>query len=155
MARVRLAYCTSLSAALLLLAGSVSRVGAQQTRDANLTVSATVLAAAPRVERADARAISCRASGANEREVQLIVTAGTSSEGTVSLVPRTSGVTIELIASDGSAIVVGASGVRVARTNAGVNLSVPVLLRLRSADHELLLAAAAAPVLLQVESASR
>jgi hypothetical protein len=138
-----------------VIAAVSGRAQSQQSRDAHLTVSATVIASAPRVDYAEANALNSRVTGPLEREVSEIVTANSSGESVLSIVPRVGGVTVEVIGADGRATPVGASGLRVARTTAGRELSAPVLLRIRSDNKNLLDQAAAAPVSLLVESAIR
>jgi hypothetical protein len=155
MSRSRVASSFSITFALALLAAVCAQAGAQQSRDAHLTVSATVLASAPRVDHAEVIATTSRATGILEREVSALVTANSSGESILSIVPRVGGVTIEIIGMDGQATPLGAAGVRVARTTAGRELSAPVLLRIRAESQQLLDEAVAAPVSLVVESASR
>lgn len=155
MSRSRAASSFTTIVALPLLAAVTAQAGAQQSRDARLTVSATVLAAAPRIDHAEVIATSSRAIAVLEREVSALVTASSSGESTLSIVPRLSGVTVEIIGADGRSTPLGAAGVRVARTTAGRELSASVLLRIRSDNPQLLDEAVAAPVSLLVESAVR
>ncbi len=141
--------------AVALVATVGARAGAQQSRDARLNVSVTVLASATRIEHAEVNAMNSRATGVLEREVSALVTASSSGESFLSIVPRLGGVTVEIIGADGRATPVGAAGIRVARTAAGKELSTPVLLRIRSDSQTLLDEAATAPVSLLVESAVR
>jgi hypothetical protein len=154
MVRARFGRFALITAAVVLSA-TTDRVGAQQSRDAHLTVSVTVLAAAARVEHAEVSPLAAHATGVNEREVQAIVTAGSTGESVLTIAPRIDGVTVELVGTDGRTIPLGASGVRVARTVGGKELSLPILLRLRSENPALLDQAALAPVSLQVETAAR
>ncbi len=140
---------------LALLSAVAGRAGAQQSRDVRISVNAMVLASATRVAHAEVNAVNSRATGPLEVEVQTFVTAGSSDESELSIIPRIDGVTIEIVGADGQATPLGAAGVLVARTTGGRELSVPVLLRLRSGSPELLAAAAKAPVSLLVESAGR
>jgi hypothetical protein len=155
MSRSRGARSLTITLSLALVAGVSARAAAQQSRDAHLTVSATVIASAPRVDHAEVNATASRATGLFEREVSAIVTANSSGESILSIVPRLGGVTVEVIGADGRATPVGAAGIRVARTTAGREFSASVLLRLRSDNQQLLDDAVTAPVSLLVESASR
>jgi hypothetical protein len=155
MSRSRVVSSFSITFALALLAAVCAQAGAQQSRDARLTVSATVLAAAPRVDHAEVIATTSRATGMLEREVSALVTANSAGESILSIVPRVGGVSVEIIGLDGQATPVSAAGIRVARTTAGRELSAPVLLRIRADSQQLLDEAVTAPVSLLVESAAR
>ncbi len=153
---VRSHIATFVSAGFALaLAATATRVEGQQVRDARLAVSATVLAAATRIDHAEANAISSKITGPEEREVQELVTASSTGESVLWIVPRVDGVTIEVVGTDGHVMPVGSAGLRVARTTAGREVSAPVLLRIHAANPELLADAARAPVSLLVDSASR
>jgi hypothetical protein len=151
-ARVHLLRHVS-SAALLCAVAAVA--GAQQTREAHLTVSATVIASATRIEHAEVNAISASVTGPLEREVLTIVTANSSGESSLSLVSRVAGVTIDVIGANGAATPLGELGLVVARTSGGREVSAPVRLRIRAASPELLDQAVLAPVSLMVSSATR
>jgi hypothetical protein len=155
MSRSRAASSLTITFALALLAAASTRAAAQQSRDAHLTVSAMVLASAPRVDHAEVIATASRATGMLEREVSAVVTANSAGESVLSIVPRLGGVTVEIIGADGQATPLGAAGVRVARTIAGREFSAPVLLRIRSDNQQLLDEAVTSPVSLLVESAIR
>jgi hypothetical protein len=155
MSRLRSITSRSITLAFVLLCGTAARAGGQQVREAQLSVSATVIASAPRVDHAEVSALSSRATAEGEIEVQELVTAGSSEESILSIVARVDGVTVEIVAADDRMTPVGPGGVRVARTTGGRELSLPLTLRLRSANPELLSTASRAPVLLLVDSASR
>ena len=155
MAGSRITVCCTLSFSLVLLSGAVRPAEAWQSRDVQLTVNALVIASATRVEHAEVSALSTRSTGVNEREVQLLVTAGSSGESFLSLIPRVDGVTMELVSTDGRCTLLGPRGARVARTTGGKEFSSPVLLRLSSSSAELLEQASRVPVSLLVDSASR
>ncbi len=109
----------------------------------------------PPLEHAAWNAITSKVTGPQEREVRALVTAGSSAESILSIVPLLDGVTIDIIGTDGRLTPVGAAGVRVARTTGGTEFSTPVRLRLRSGNPELLEQAARAPVSLIVALAAR
>jgi hypothetical protein len=138
-----------------LLSAVATGADAQQTRDAHLTVSATVIASATRIEHAEVNALSSTVTGPLEREVLTLVTASSSGESTLSLVSRVAGVTVDVIGADGRATPVGTLGLLIARTTAGREVSAPVRLRIRAGSPELLDQAALAPVSLIVDSAVR
>ena len=140
-------------AALLCAVASIA--GAQQTRETHLTVSATVIASATRIEHAEVNALSASVTGPLEREVLALVTANSSGESSLVLMSRLSGVTVEIIGANGDATPVGAVGVIVARTSGGREVSAPVRLRIRAANPALLDQAVLAPVSLMVSSATR
>lgn len=140
---------------VLALHSTAMRAGAQQRRDTNLGVSATVIASAPRVEHASVSAVSSKATGPLEREVLVVVAGAASGATTFSLVNRIDGVTVEMIGADGRATRIGAIGVQVSRTAGGREVTAPVLLRVRSSSPELLEQAAHAPVSLLVETSER
>ena len=79
-------------------------------------------------------AVAERADAQRSREVQLLVTARSSGESILSIVPRVEGVTIDVLGADGQATLVGTGGVRVLRTTGGMEISAPVRLRLRSGN---------------------
>jgi hypothetical protein len=146
--------CTmTLSLTLLCVAGR--RADAQQSRDVHLSVNAVVIAAAARVDRADVTTLSFRTTGEGEREVHVLIRARSAGESTVSIAARADGVTVDIVSPAGEATPVASSGVRVARTAPGTALSLPVTLRLRSSNAELLRQAVQAPVSLRVDSAAR
>ena len=155
MSRSRVECAIKIIFAVALVATVGARAGAQQQRDARLNVSVTVLGSATRIQHAEVNAMNSRATGLLEREVSALVTANSSGESILSIVPRLGGVTVEIIGADGRATPLSAAGVRVARTTAGKELSTPVLLRIRSESQALLDEATAAPVSLLVESAVR
>ena len=155
MFRSRVVPLRNFSLALALLCAVAQRADAQRSRDVHLTVSAVVIAAAPRIQHAEFTALSSRVIGPQQREVQALVTAESSDESTLLIVPRLDGVTIDIVAADGRLTPLGAAGVRVARTTGGRGVSVPVRLRLRSGNPELLDQAARSPVSLVVNSAVR
>ena len=143
----------SSTAALLCAVATVA--GAQQTREAHLTVSATVIASATRIAHAEVNAISSSVTGPLEREVLTLVTANSSGESSLSLVSRLAGVTVDVIGTNGAATPIGELGVIVARTAGGREVSAPVRLRIRATNSELLDQAVLAPVSLMVNSATR
>jgi hypothetical protein len=147
-------FC-KISLAFALLGAVAERADAQRSRDVHLTVSALVIASATRIEHAEATAIGSQVTGPQEREVQLLVTAKSSGESILSIVPRMEGVTIDVLGADGEATRVGTGGVSVVRTMGGREISAPVRLRLRSGNPELLEQAARAPVTLMVDSTAR
>jgi hypothetical protein len=154
MSAARVVLLRYVSSAALLCAVAAG-AGAQQTRDAHLTVSATVIASATRIEHAEVNALSSSVTGEFEREVLTLVTANSSGESSLSLVSRVAGVTIEMIGANGAATPIGELGIVVARTTGGREVSAPVRLRIRAASAELLDQAVLAPVSLMVSSASR
>ncbi len=147
-------FC-KISLAFALLGAVAERAGAQGSRDVHLTVSALVIASATQIEHAEATAVGSQVTGSQEREVQLLVTAKSSGESILSIVPRVEGVTVDVIGADGQATRVGTDGVRVVRTTGGREIRAPVRLRLRSENPELLEQAARAPVTLMVDSTAR
>jgi hypothetical protein len=154
MSPVRVLLLRAFGSTALLCAVAVS-VGAQQAREAHLTVSATVIASATRIEHAEVNALSSSITGPLEREVLTLVTANSSGESSLSLLSRLDGVTIDVIGADGAATPIGALGTVVARTTAGHEVSAPVRLRIRAASVDLLDQAVLAPVSLMVSSATR
>lgn len=144
-----------LSITLSLLITLASRADAQRSTDAHLSATATVLASATRIGRAEITTISSRVTAPGEIEVESLVTAASSGESTLSIVPRIEGVAIDILGADGRFTPLGPFGVRFGRTTAGNEFSAPVRLRLRSGSPELLELAARAPVALIVDSAVR
>jgi hypothetical protein len=155
MDRPRAHSLRSIGLSLALLSAAAGHAGAQQSRDVHISVNAMVLASATRVSHAEVNAVSSRATGALEIEVQTLVSAVSSDESELTIIPRIDGVTIEIVGADGQTTPLSPSGVLLARTTGGRELAIPVLLRLRSGSPELLEAAAKAPVSLLVESAAR
>lgn len=151
----RAAQCRTVSLPLLLLSLAAARVEAQRTRDVHLTVSALVLASAARVDHAEVSTLASRTTAPAEREVTALVTARSSGETVLWIMPRVDGVAAEVIGAGGRVTPLGAAGIPVARTSGDAEISVPVLLRLRSADPELLASAVRAPLRLRVDSSAR
>jgi hypothetical protein len=147
-------FC-KISLALALLGAVAERAEAQRSRDVHLTVSALVIASATRIEHAEATAVGTYVMGPQEREVELLVTAKSSGESILSIVPRVEGVTIDVLGADGQATRLGTGGVSVVRTTGGREVSAPVRLRLHSGNPDLLEQAARAPVTLKVDSTAR